>query len=188
MKSRRGPAAARLPDLAVGSEEAAGIMGLHWSRPGKLACEGVISSREISSNDDGTRVFRVYSLEECEENYADYLRLLAGEADLGVLRRRRTREDDREVVRRLLAAVPEVLFLDAIGAREAAEILGCWPTYVPRLINAGRLVGRIAWSQRKSKSVVWIISRTSAEKLAVEMTREERLGQKVGRPRSGKIV
>lgn len=181
------PARKNLPDLALGPEEAAAILGVHWSRPSKMVDRGEIGARETSSNDDGSRVFRIFSLRECEEDYQRYLRLLSGQEEIGIVRRPRSRVDDREPVYRVLsdAKLPQIVFGDAIGTYEAAAIIGVWPTYVRRLVAQGRLIGRIAWSQRSGDSRMWIISRSSAEELAAAMSREEKTGKHHGRPRTG---
>lgn len=164
-------------DEAIGSWEAACIMGVHWSRPAKMAAKGEISSQVIGGEDG--REFAVYSLESCEGNYEDYL------AKRGLKRRPRTAIDLRQPMLQLLASKkrPRIAFGDAIGVNEAARILGVYWSLVPRLVLAGKVVGRILNSDRASSSRVWIISRKSCLRHAAEVAKLERAGKKRGRKR-----
>lgn len=151
-------------------------MGVHWTRPMRMWDRGEISARELTGDDD--RRFLVYSRRECDDNY---------EAYEGTPRksRPRTREADRPLAQRRLAAKgrPKIAFGDAIGAREAAKILGVWHSLIPRLAREGKIVGRILWSDRTSASRLWIFSRASVEQRAAESRKLEEAGEKVGRPR-----
>lgn len=166
-------------DEAIGTFEAAGLLGVHFTKPAKMHAKGELSARELVGSD--SRRFVVYSRQECEENFAEY----DGAERVG---RPRTRVDERPAtVRRLDAKkVPKIAYGDAIGVNEAADILGVWHTLVPRLVHEGKLVGRILWSERSGSPRVWIISRSSVERRAAETRRLEEAGKKVGRPRSRK--
>ena len=167
-------------DEAIGAYEAAGVLGVHFTRPGKLADQGVLSSRVIAANDG--RSFSVYSARECDENFLEY----EERRGLGKAGRPRTAADGRgEALRRLAAKKkPCIDFGDAIGVGEAAKILGVFWTLVPRLAKDGKIVGRILWSERADRSRLWIFSRSSVEARASEVKRQEDAGTKVGRPRS----
>lgn len=164
-------------DEAIGAWEAAAIMGVHWSRPAKMAATGVISSRVIGET--GERSFAVYSRAECEENYRDYA------AKRLVSKRPRTALDERPVILKVLAPRdrPRIAYGDAISVYEAGKILGVWWTLVPRLVRDGKLVGRILNSGRKKSSRLWIISRGSCERNRADVARQEQAGTKRGRPR-----
>jgi hypothetical protein len=167
---------------AIGSYEAAAVMGLHFTRPRKMAAEGIISSIVISG-DEG-RAFSVYSLRECDENFRDYEEMLGKSEG-----RPRTQIDSRHAVLRMLANKdrPVIAMDDVIGTVEAAEILGVWHTLVPRLVKSGRIVGRLLWSERAGGSRLWIFSRKSCEECAAKMRKLEEGGIRLGRPRIGAV-
>ena len=166
-----------MKDEALGAWEAAALMGVHWSRPARMAESGIISSRIVGSTAD--REFAVYSREGCEENYRDYL------AKRVVSRRPRTALENRPAMVRLLADKdrPRIEFGDAISVYEAAKILGVYWTLVPRLVKSEKIVGRILNSGREKSSRLWVISRKSCERHGAEVSRQEQAGTKAGRPR-----
>jgi hypothetical protein len=165
---------------AVGAYEAAGIMGVHFSRPRRLAEKGDLSSRVVGGGKSAS--FAVYSLRECEENWRDYEELVRSGELFG---RPRAWESNRPAALRALGAKgrPQILFEDAIGVDQAAEILRVFPTRVPRMIEEGKLIARRLWSDRASESKLWIVSKKSAEALAKSMDAAEREGTKRGRRR-----
>lgn len=166
-------------DEAIGTFEAAGLLGVHFTKPARMHAKGELSAREIVGDD--SRRFVVYSRQECDENFAAY----DSATRIG---RPRTRVDDRPMVQKKLDAkkATKIAFGDAIGVAEAAEILGVWHTLVPRLAREGKLVGRLLWSERSGAPRVWILSRSSVEQRAAETRRLEESGKKVGRPRTQK--
>jgi hypothetical protein len=166
-----------MKDEAIGAWEAAAIMGVHWSRVRRMADAGAISVRVVCGQEG--REFAVYSRDECEQNYRDYVANRQGG------RRPRTAVHERPAAIKLLAAKgrPKIKFGDAIGAYEAAKILGVFWTLVPRLAKEGKIVGRILHSGRASQSRLWVLSRQSCEARAAESSRLEQSGQKMGRPR-----
>ena len=84
----------RLPNYAIGAEEAAAIMGLHRSQPKKMWQKG-FSCRVLSVHE--TREFAVFSLRECMENWNDYWEgRTSRESGRG---RPRTREDEHDTRR-----------------------------------------------------------------------------------------
>lgn len=167
-------------DEAIGAYEAAGLLGVHFTRPARLAYDGVISSREIAGTTG--RSFAVYSARECDENFREYER---GRSSGKVGRPRVAVASRAETLKRLAdKSKPSIGFGDAIGVEEAATILGVFWTLVPRMAREGKIVGRILWSQRADRSRLWIFSRTSVEAWASEIRRQEGSGTKKGRPRS----
>jgi len=165
-------------DEAIGAWEASAIMGVHWSRPAKMAADGVIFSRVVGAA--GDRVFAVYSRRECEENYQDYLDKMDTQDRP---RRPRTALHNRDAAIEALKDAPKIKFGDAIGVAEAAKMLGVWWTLVPRLAQSGKILGRVLYSERRTASRLWIVSRESCERHAADISRQEQAGTKRGRLR-----
>ena len=166
---------------AIGTWEAACLMGVHWTRPKKMADAGVISIRTICGSEG--REFAVYSARECDDNFSEYEQ--QAKTRKGTMRRPRTAVDLRPDAAERLAAKdrPRIDFDDAIGVSEAAEILGVFWTRVGRLVEEGRIIGRVLWSGRGGGSRLWIFSRKSCVAWAKEVRRLEASGHKKGRPR-----
>jgi hypothetical protein len=57
-------------DEAIGSYEAAAVMGLHFTRPKRMVAAGLISSIVLCGEEG--REFSVYSLRECDQNFREY--------------------------------------------------------------------------------------------------------------------
>jgi len=174
-----------LKNEAVGTYEAAALMGVHFTRPKRMADMGLLACRELETN--GGATFAVYSSQECDENFEDYVenteaRRRAGEK----VGRPRGFLQDRRLVLRVLADPkrPRIPFEDAIGVVEASKILGVFFTRVIRVVEEGKIVGRIVWSERGGRSRLWILSRASCEAHAAEVRRLEAAGLKKGRPRT----
>lgn len=167
---------------AIGSYEAAAVMGLHFTRPRRMAETGVISSAVLGGEEG--RSFSVYSLRECDENFRDYEETIGKSGG-----RPRTQIDSRHAVLRVLADKdrPVIMMDDVVGTEDAAAILGVWHTLVPRLAKSGRIVGRLLWSERSGASRLWIFSRKSCEACAAKMRKLEEKGIRVGRPRIGAV-
>ena len=136
------PDAGSLPDLALSANEAAAIMGVHWTRPKKMAREGLLMSKGLKPawGKSGVREPRIYSLHDCESDYRNYLALRQHRDSS--LRRPRAHLDQRDEMLRRLATVPPILFSDACGSGEAAEILRITPCLVLRYAEEGVLLGR----------------------------------------------
>lgn len=166
---------------AIGSYEAACLMGLHFVRPKRMAESGILTSRVIGGGSG--REFAIYSMRQADKNWREYEEIvLAGE----LIGRPRAYEHLRPVVLRVLGEKgrTQIDFDDAIGIDEAAKILRVYPTRVPRLIEEGRLVARKLWSDRAGgSSRWWIVSRESAKKLCREIDKAEAAGKKRGRVR-----
>ncbi len=164
-------------DEAIGPWEAACLMGVHWSRPAKMAAKGDIVSRAVSGQDG--REFAVYSREDCEQNYQDYIEKRV------VTRRPRTALDLRPGMVKALASKkrPRIAFGDAISVEEAAKAMGVYWTLVPRLVESGKIVGRVLTSGRAGGARIWIVSRESCQRHAAEVSKLEQAGKKRGRKR-----
>ena len=177
-------------DHAVRAFAAAALMGVHFTRPKRLAASGAIMSRVIPSpvDSESGRVFILFSAAECDSDWDAYEAkrdAAGGKTD----RRPRAYEDLRPKVLKFLAKIEKpILFSDAIGVAEVADILGIHWSFPPRVARAGRIVGRLLWSQRSDTARaprLWIFSRESCLKEAARVLKVEAAGQKVGRPRGG---
>lgn len=169
---------------AVGTYEAAALMGVHFTRPKRMADMGLIACRELETS--GGATFAVYSSEECNANFEDYVKNNEARRQAGEkVGRPRGYLDDRRTVLRVLSDSrrPQISFEDAIGVVEAAKILGVFFTRVLRIVEEGKIVGRIVWSERGSRSRLWILSRSSVESHAAVVRKLEASGLKKGRPR-----
>lgn len=176
----------KLGDIAVGSFEAAAVMGVHWTQPAVMSRKGTLRSKtlKMGGDSDGSRVFQVYSLADCERDYEEYEEAVAQHAR----RRPRANLDARpEGLRKLNAVEQHIEFDDAIGIHEASQILGCHWTFPPRLVRSEKIVGRLLHNGRADKGVadrLWIFSRRSCEQNARETRALAKAGKKPGRPRS----
>jgi len=169
------------PDEALGAYEAAALMGVHFSKPQRMAAQGLLTHKVIHSRNG--RGVAVYSRRACEDNYEEYCRLLdSGESWRGQGRLHLTARP--EILRLLRPSDrPRIAMRDAISVYRASEIIGVWYTRVPRMVHEGWLVGRVAINLRTPRSKFLIISEQSARENAARLLEEERLGVKLGRPR-----
>lgn len=171
---------------AIGSYEAAALMGTHFTRPRKMVSQGLLSAHiivESAYSAEPTRNFAIYNAQECDADYAEYdkkYRAKGGKTD----RRPRSNVSQRpEALRRLKAQKVQIEFDDAIGVCEAAKILNVHASFVPRLISSGRIVGRVAWNPRGAGSRIYIVSRKSCQADIRAVRAAEVAGTKKGRPR-----
>lgn len=168
-------------NAALGSYEAACVIGVHFTRIAKMAEAGTLKSRLLRSSSADIRI-RVYSFSDLCQNWDEYVYSVDKKLRS---RRRRTNEDLREPMIRELAAMPaHIDFYDAVSVYEAAEILGVWYSYVPRLAAAGGVVGRRLINHRQTKSRAMIYSRKSCEENA-ELARRMADTPTKGRSRHG---
>lgn len=170
-------------DLAIGSWEAAVLLGVHFTVPKRMAGKGLLTTRDLRSPQvsDPERVFSIYSFAECEKDWEDYEEQLKHG---GSGRRPRANVDDRPAMLKLLKALEHPIeFGDAISTGEAAEILRCHWTWPTRLAAEGKIIGRILNNGRNSRSRCWIFSRASCEANVSVVTRMEEAGKKKGRKR-----
>ena len=165
---------------ALGSFEAAAIMGVHFATPGRMAAKGLIACREVPMS-GGLKAATIFDGRSCEENYLDYEEKLA---DGGSGKRPRGHLDQRpEALKRLRAVETPIAFSDAVTTAEAAEILSVHNSFIGRMIAAGDIVGRRLWSPRGSRERIYIVSRQSCVENAQNMRRIQAAGKKTGRPR-----
>ncbi len=182
-------------DEAIGAAEAAALMGVHFTRPGRLARTNKIVSKLVASSGDAKREFRFYSRNSCESNWQDYESMLKEN-------RGRTKKRPRAGVGNRIAVLKflddptrvRVAFHDAIGVLEAAKAMGevHW-TYPPRLVRQGRLTGRRLWCNRSSRSKtsedrLYVISKESCVDNYVAALETKLPGQKRGRVRKAKLA
>ncbi len=174
-----------MKDTAVGSFEAACLLGVHFTQPSSMARKGLLTTRLVRSQSDQAETARevaIYSLRSCEEDWRNYERRQAD----GAVRRPRAYADERPAMQRKLAKVTvEIDFHDAIGSVEAGEILGVTNPWAIRMARKKEIVGRVLLSGRANESRRWIFSRKSCEAAAREAKRLAATGKKIGRPRSG---
>lgn len=185
MAKRKRPA---LPDIALGSWEAACVCGVHFTRIKRMAASGSLIYRPMDSawttSDDGpVNEFLLYSLHDCLENYDEYVtRAAAG----GHLRRPRAEENlaQHEPMMARLAKIEPILYDDAISTAQAAAIMGTHVTFVNSLIRQGRIRARVAMNDRRGGGGrVYIVSRRSCEENRASALSREKSGTKPGRPR-----
>ena len=175
----------KLGDLAIGSYEAACVLGVHFTQPKRMADKWLLTARALKSptDRDTGRVFAVYSLAECQRDYEDYEeRVKSGEH----ARRPRTAVDERgQMLKKLAAETQKIEFGDAIGAAEAGKILGVHFSFPVRMAQAGEIKGRKLHNARPDTggSALWIFSRASCEANAAAAKRKQDAGKKPGRPR-----
>lgn len=174
---------------AVGSFEAAALMGLHFATPAKMVEKGMLSAHQqpqTIKSATGLRRQAIFDGRECEENFLDYQEKFdaaGGKTD----RRPRAHLRLRPIALRHLAKVADpIAFEDAIGVAEAAEILHVHVSFIPRMVKAGEIVGRAAWGQRRAGFVSrhWIVSRSSCLENVRKTRQLQTSGKKIGRRRN----
>jgi len=171
-------------DQAIGSWEAACLLGVHWTTPARMAAKGLLTTRTLSSPvvSDPERVFIVYSSAECGRDWDEYVEKLA---QGGSGKRPRGNIDLRPAMVKLLAEVEnQIAFGDAISTGEAAEIMGVHWTFPPRMAQQGKIVARILTNARNNRSRCWIFSRASCEANVSTARRLQAAGKKKGRHRN----
>lgn len=168
-------------DFAIGPYEAACLLGVHWTRVPKMAADGTINFRTLRSSTGRARI-RVYSFLSVNANFKDYTHDLR----TGQFRSRpRSNVHLRPGMLKELSAIKQHIdFFDAVSVYEAAEIMGVWTSFPPRMIAAGAIVGRKLISHREGDSRSLIYSRKSCEENA-ELARRMQGESQRGRPRHG---
>ncbi|MGA0207554.1 MAG: hypothetical protein ACO3LT_07160 [Ilumatobacteraceae bacterium] len=174
----------KLPDLALTTGEAAAVLGVHFTRVKKMADAGQIRSKVIYGGwgKSSARMPAIYSLADCQENFAEYLELRK-DGDPSI-RRPRTRIDEREPMLKALQKVPQILFDDACGTGDAATSLRIDPKLCIRYAEGGALVARKGIDTDRVASgdaKWWIYSRASIEDRRAAVMEAERRGRKTGR-------
>ena len=178
-----------LPDLALSADEASAVMGVHFTQPVKMGRAEKIRYRELPTfwKDKPAHGPSVFSLRDCEKSFLEYMERLK-EGNGKVRRQPRKSLENRTVVFDYLEEQPLILFSDAIGASEAAEILQCHATYILKMCQANRVLNRKGWSRKvgaksPNRKRNYIISRKSIMKYLQEMRDLESKGLKRGLPK-----
>jgi len=156
----------KLPDLALGSYEAAAVLGVHFTRPARMAAKGEIVCRMLHQpTDQVERDFLLYSLEDVQANYDEYMRRMGADGSTRYRPRAYLHERD-EALKRLATAEPKIIYDDAIGSGDACRILDIHPSLVHRMCREGKLVFRQPWNPRSPSARFFILSRRSVERWA----------------------
>ena len=177
-------AKAKQIDQAIGSWEAACLLGVHWTTPARMVAKGLLTTRTLASPvvSDPERVFTVYSLAECEADWEEYSEQLKHG---GSGKRPRAGVDLRPPMVKALAALKhQIAFGDAISTGEAAEIMNVHWTFPPRMAQQGKIVARILANARNNRSRCWIFSRSACEANVSLARRLQTAGTKKGRHRN----
>jgi hypothetical protein len=161
---------------ALGQYEAAALMAVHFTRPSRMARKGEITAHGL--RDHETRRFSFFERRQCEDNWCRYALPRPGRPRKGLALRHHILELLSDPLR------PRIEVSDAIGTHEAAEILGCGPSFVPRLAQSREIVGRRFISFRGGPSRLWIFSRRSCIENAERHAHLIAAGVRCGRPRS----
>lgn len=177
-------------DEAVGSHEAAALMGVHFTMPARWARAGKIVGKPVGSLGSGKRQTRLYSRNSCEQNWLKYEREL--EANRGRTRKRpRASVANRIAVLKFLSNPDRrrIAYHDAISAADAAVAMGDvhW-TYATRMVAQGKVTGRKLWCNRttrprSSDDRVYVISRESCRDNYVSALETKSPGRKRKRVR-----
>ena len=156
----------KLPDLALGSYEAAAVLGVHFTRPARMAGKGEIVCRVLHQPADQIkRDYLIYSLDDCQENLAAYLRRMGADGST-THRPRAYMHERKDALKWLAAAEPKIIYDDAIGSGDACRILDIHPSLVHRMCREGKLVFRQPWNPRSPSQRFFILSRRSVERWA----------------------
>ena len=180
-----------LPDLALGSWEAACVAGVHFTWIRRMVTAGKIVYRPMDSAwcvEPGKpqNEFLVYSLHDCDEIYRDYCRMFV---ENGGRTRYRPRSEECLLAHgpmlKRLADVPPILYDDAISTAQGSAIMGVHVTRVNELIRQGKVVARPAFNDRHGpgKGRVYIVSRRSCEESRSHFAALEKSGSKPGTKR-----
>lgn len=183
--ARRAGRSRHFPPQAVGSYEAACLMGVHFSQPGKMHGKGKLSAHIIEGSNyvaAPSRAAAIFDSEECERDYEEYLeRHDSGEHGRRPRAWLHLRPDAVDHLKGVKSPIP---FDDAIGIVEATKILGVHPSFVARMIARGDIIGRQPFSRRGRVPRVYIISRRSCVENAKKKRAALSAGGVVGRPRT----
>lgn len=155
-----------IQDIAIGSFEAAAVMGVHFTRPARMAQSGHIVCRQLESycSDDSLRQQLFYSFADCDADYHRYMEAFNAAGGKTERRPRSCLGDRREALRRLSKVTP-ILYDDAIGTADAVKVLEVHPSLIHRWCATGRIACRSPWNPRSEQGRGLIISRRSCEEL-----------------------
>ena len=169
---------------AVGSHEAAALLGVHHTIVGKMAARGLLEAQILAAAHvtAPTKKYAIYDGEECDRNFREYE---DSRAESSAGRPRAWLHMRPEAIKHLAKLKHPIAFADAIGPAEAAEILGVHCSFLTRLVNAGKIIGRRPWSPKARGKLAqnYIYSRASC-RANVRLVRQMQAdGGKIGRPR-----
>lgn len=172
-------------DLALGSYEAAAVMGVHYTRPRIMLATGKVIGRHLEGEiEDPAALFCIYSSRDCERDWREYGdRVEAGGGKH--YRRSRAWIHMREpALKRLAKLKHPIEYADACSVWEAMLMLNLTsPAQIGLLLRQGKLVGRSPWSQRNEgarQKGLWIVSRRSVEERKKRIIADEVAGKKPG--------
>lgn len=170
-------------DIALGSWEAAALLGVHFTRPARMRATGKLIGRTLAGvRDEPQSEIAIYSSADCERDYAEY-RDRVDESGGKHYRRPRAWLHLREPVLRRLAREEHLVdYADACSVAEAMHELRLVSTaQVCRMLREGKLIGRRPYSERNDQSKsLWIISRRSVEEWKKNIIAREKAGLKPG--------
>lgn len=180
--------AAKAVQQAVGSFEAAALMGIHFSTPAKMVEKGLLSAHQqppTIKTATGLRRQSIFDGAECEANFLEYQEKLDGAGGKTERRPRAHLHLRPKALRHFATVQTPIDFSDAIGVAEAAEILCVHVSFIPRMVRAKEIVGRSTWGQRRASDVArhYLISRSSCLENAKKTRKLQASGKKIGRPR-----
>lgn len=180
MAKQRNPA-----HQALGAYEAACVLGVHYTRPPRLAEAGKLTVHRCKQGEGrGERQVAIFDGAECDRDYVEYDERFQAAGGKTERRPRSCVHLRPRALKKLSAIETPIAFDDAIGAAEAAEILHVHQSFVPRMIKNGEIVGRRLWNGRTSISGrMWIVSRRSCVENVTKMRQIQAAGGKNGRPR-----
>lgn len=172
-------------DVAIGSFEAAALLGVHWTRPRRMAEKGWIEARQLKAG-RGDRAYSVYSLASCEKDLREYEDRVAAHGGYHE-RRPRAWLHLRPAMQKRLAKGPQIAFSDACSVADAMAIMRLVSTaQITLLVRKGEIVARKAYNPRQAVAGVgagsglWIISRRSCEERQRRIVAAEAAGKKPG--------
>ena len=176
---------------AVGSAEAAAIMGIHFTQPRRMVEKGLLTAYQPPLSlysDDPRRCYAIYDGGEAEANYQAYDEEFRSRGGRTARRPRAWGHTRPDALRHLKAVETPIAFADAIGMAEAAQILQVHESLIPRLVASGKIIGRRPWNPRGiGGSRIYILSRESCQANVRETKSREAAGKKPGRKRSRKV-
>lgn len=179
-----GKTAKKQADIALGSWEAAALLGMHFTRPARMRATGKLIGKTLAGvRDEPQSEIAVYSSADCERDYQEYLDRVDAGGGRHYRRPRAWLHLREPVLRRLAREEYLVEYADACSVAEAMEELRLVSTaQVCRMLREGKLVGRRPYSERNGQSKsLWIISRRSVEEWKKGIVARETAGVKPGR-------
>ena len=175
---------------AVGSAEAAAIMGIHYTQPRRMVEKGLLTAYQPPMSlysADPSRCYAIYDGGEAEANYQAYDEECRARGGKTARRPRAWLHTRPDALRHLKGVKHPIAFKDAIGMAEAAQILQVHESFIPRMVAAGKIVGRRPWNPRGAGGKIYILSRESCQANVRATKALESAGKKPGRKRTRKV-